>query len=107
MKKGHGKISVVIADDTTIVREGLGRIIGGLDDFELIGEASSIEEAIDLVRSIRPDILLLDLKWFGDETAGISAISQIRALRMPKGWRMEPRFALFLRRLMMRLVLER
>ena len=83
MQQKQRKISVVVADDTMIAREGLKQIISKLDEFELIGEANSIEDAVNLVESVQPDILLLDLNWFGDETAGINGIAQIKALGMP------------------------
>jgi signal transduction histidine kinase len=83
MQQKRRKISVIVADDTMITREGLKQIISKLDGFELIGEADSIEDAVNLVESVQPDILLLDLNWFGDETAGINGIAQIKALGMP------------------------
>lgn len=55
-------IRVLIADDHAIVREGMRRLLGGRGEFELIGEAADGEQAVAMVRSLRPDILVLDLK---------------------------------------------
>ncbi len=71
-------IRVVIADDTDLAREGMRRILSSETDIAIIGEGESIHETIRIVRDLRPDVLLLDLKWFGDEQAGIGAIKRLR-----------------------------
>lgn len=55
-------IRVLIADDHAIVREGMRRLLGGRSEFELVGEAADGEQAVAMVRGLRPDILVLDLK---------------------------------------------
>lgn len=55
-------IKVVIADDHTLFRDGLRRILSLEKDILVAGEASNGEEAGKLVDRIKPDILLLDLK---------------------------------------------
>ena len=57
----NGKVRLVIADDHTIFRDGLRRLLESEPEFEVIGEAGDGAEAIALVRQIMPDILLLDL----------------------------------------------
>ena len=59
------KIHVVIADDHTLFREGLAGIIGGTDDFEVVGQAGTTQEAIQLARDLLPDIILLDIDMPG------------------------------------------
>jgi two-component system, NarL family, nitrate/nitrite response regulator NarL len=54
-------IRIVIADDHAIFRDGLRRLLATQEDFEVIGEASDGKEAIALVQSMKPDVLLLDL----------------------------------------------
>src|SRR5690242_4194017 len=72
------KIKVLLADDTLIAREGLKMILATADDIVVIGEASSPHETIRKVLDLKPDVLLMDLKWFGDETAGWTAIREIK-----------------------------
>lgn len=72
-----GTIRVMIADDTDIAREGLRRILAAETDMEIVGEGATIHETIQKVHDLHPDILLLDLKWFGDERAGIDAIRRL------------------------------
>lgn len=56
-----GRIRVVAADDHPIFRIGMRTLIGAEPTIELVGEAEDGEEALELVQSLRPDILLLDL----------------------------------------------
>jgi DNA-binding NarL/FixJ family response regulator len=70
-------IRVVIADDTDIAREGLRRILAAETDMKIVGEGATLHETIQKVHDLRPDVLLLDLKWFGDEHAGIGAIERL------------------------------
>ena len=59
------KIHVVIADDHTLFREGLAGIIGGIEEFEVVGQAGTMEEAVQLARDLLPDIILLDIDMPG------------------------------------------
>lgn len=59
------KIHVVIADDHTLFREGLAVIIGGTEEFEVVGQAGTTEEAVQLARDLLPDIILLDIDMPG------------------------------------------
>ncbi|MCP5522969.1 MAG: response regulator transcription factor [Verrucomicrobiales bacterium] len=55
------KLRVFLADDQTMVREGLKAIIANEPDLEIIGEAGDGEEAVKLVESLRPDVVVMDL----------------------------------------------
>lgn len=54
-------ISVVLVDDHEIVRNGVRAYLDTLPDFHVVGEASSGEEAVEVVSDLIPDIVLLDL----------------------------------------------
>ena len=55
------KIRIVVADDHTIVREGLKLLIDHQTDMKVIGEASDGVEAYDQVRNLKPDVLVMDV----------------------------------------------
>ena len=66
---------VVIADDHLVVREGLRLILETQGDFELVGQAQDGATAVQLVREVEPDLVLMDLRMPG--MGGIEAIEQI------------------------------
>jgi len=55
-------ISVVVADDQELMRDGLTVIINHQEDMEVVAQASDGQEAIDRVRETHPDVLLLDVR---------------------------------------------
>ena len=59
------KIKVMIVDDHSVVRSGLGAFLMAIDDLELVGEASSGEEAVQKASEVKPDVILMDLKMQG------------------------------------------
>ncbi len=54
-------IRIVLADDHPLIRAGLAAMIGLEPDLELAGEASNGQEAVELWRTLRPDVLVIDL----------------------------------------------
>lgn len=68
------KIKILIADDHQVVRRGIFTLLEDENDIEIVGEASDGLEAIDKTKSLRPDIVLLDIsmpKLTGIEVAEI------------------------------------
>ena len=55
------RIRVLLVDDHTVVRSGLGFFLMAFDDLELVGEASDGREAIDACDRLSPDVVLMDL----------------------------------------------
>jgi DNA-binding NarL/FixJ family response regulator len=62
---GSGALSLVLADDHTLFREGLAELIGLEDGFTVLGHADTGHQAIDLTVRLRPDLLLLDVQMPG------------------------------------------
>ena len=73
-------ISLLIADDHPVVRNGLRGIFAGDPDFEVLGEAASGVEAVALAIARRPQVVLMDLRMPGGD--GVSAIREL-AERLP------------------------
>jgi NarL family two-component system response regulator LiaR len=74
--KDNKLIRVMLVDDHAMVRSGLGAFLYAYDDLELVGEASSGEQAITLCQHMKPDVVLMDLVMPGID--GATATSQIR-----------------------------
>jgi DNA-binding NarL/FixJ family response regulator len=55
-------IRVLIADDHGVLRDGLGRVIAAQPDMELVGTAANGVEAVDMCKSVVPDVVLMDLE---------------------------------------------
>ena len=69
------RIRVLIADDHTLVREGLRALLEGQGEFEVIAEASDGREAIDRAIQLRPDVVLMDIGM--PEVDGLAATRRI------------------------------
>lgn len=69
-------IRIVIADDHTLVRQSVGRLLDGSEGMEVVGEASDGSQAVDLVRLHLPDVAVLDVSMPGMD--GLEAAEKIR-----------------------------
>jgi len=67
-KNGNGvdAVHIVVVDDHRIFRDGLCKLLGMEPDFRVVGETGDGEHALELVRELHPDILLLDLAMHPD-----------------------------------------
>jgi NarL family two-component system response regulator LiaR len=76
--RNKNKITILIVDDHGVVRQGLRTYLELQDDFEIVGEATNGVEAVEQVRELQPDVILMDLVM--PEMDGIEATRQICAL---------------------------
>jgi len=71
----HEPIKVLVADDEAIVRHGVRLILDHADGIEVVGEAADGKAAIELAASLRPDVVLMDIRM--PEVDGIEATRRI------------------------------
>jgi DNA-binding NarL/FixJ family response regulator len=70
-----GKIRVLVADDHALFREGVNALLAATPDIEVIGEASSGDEAVDRAEQLGPDVILMDINM-----PGINGIDATRTI---------------------------
>ena len=73
-------LRVLIVDDHAVVRSGLRAVLEDEEGLEIVGEAASAAEAVEKARTLRPDVVLMDIRMDeGDDASGIDACRQIRS----------------------------
>lgn len=72
------KVSVLIADDHDLIREGIRTILRNQPEYRIAGEAVDGEEALEKARQLKPDILLLDISM--PKRGGLELIDQVHHL---------------------------
>jgi DNA-binding NarL/FixJ family response regulator len=75
-------IRVLVVDDHAVVRQGLASMIATTDDLECVGAAADGGSALDMVRRLLPDVVLLDLSMPG--TDGIAVLHSLAASSAPR-----------------------
>src|SRR5262245_48880419 len=70
------KINIVLADDHVLVRKGIKAMLESEADINVIGEAGNGNEALESARSLRPDILVLDIRM--PEMTGLEAAARLK-----------------------------
>ncbi len=70
------RITVLLADDHTVVRQGLRRLLEDEDDIEVVGEASSGGDAVELTATLRPAVVVMDIAM--PKFNGLEATRRIR-----------------------------
>jgi two-component system, NarL family, response regulator NreC len=72
------KIRLLLADDHAVVRSGLRMLLQARDDIEIVGEAENGREAVEKVKALRPDVVLMDVQM--PDMNGIDATRRIKAV---------------------------
>ena len=73
--------TVLVAEDESLVRAGCVLLLGTAGDIEVVGEATNGEEALTLARTLRPDVVLMDLRM--PVLDGIEATRRSSGARSP------------------------
>lgn len=72
------KVSVLLVEDHTILRDGIKALLDRTEEFKVVGEASDGREAIIMATRLRPELVILDISMPG--MSGIDAMKEIRRL---------------------------
>jgi DNA-binding NarL/FixJ family response regulator len=72
-------IRILVADDNSLVRRGIRITLDLIDDLEVVGEAEDGEEAIALVESLNPDVVIMDISM--PRLDGLKATEYIQAMK--------------------------
>lgn len=73
-------VRILLADDHEVVRQGLRTILKARPDWEIVGEAENGQEAVDAVRKLKPDVVILDITM--PVMSGLEATQAICNLRL-------------------------
>ncbi len=75
------RIRILIVDDHPVVCAGLASMLGGHEEFEVVGSAASGERALLMIRQASPDVILLDLRMPGMD--GIAVLHALKSMVAP------------------------
>jgi len=77
MDKSEKKIKVLLADDHPVVRKGIEGCLARFPTMEVVGEATTGEQTLELAKELNPDVVLLDLNMPGPD--GVLVVEQLKA----------------------------
>lgn len=81
MSERNSRIRVIVADDHPLFREAIVRALRERPEFELIGEAANGREALEVIRELRPDVAVLDIKM--PVLDGLKVLNAVRRDDLP------------------------
>ena len=70
-------IRILLVDDQTLIRQGIRLLLAGEPDLEVVGEAGNGRQALEMVSSLKPDVILMDVRM--PEMDGVNATREISA----------------------------
>jgi two-component system, NarL family, response regulator DevR len=70
-------LTLLLVDDHEVVRHGLASLLGRREEFDIVGEAGTVAEAVDAARRFRPNLIVMDVRL--PDGSGIEACREIRA----------------------------
>lgn len=79
----ESKISILVADDHPLMRQGIRMALAAEEDMQVVGEAADGEEALKCVAFLHPDVVILDLDM--PKRDGLSVVRELNRLQSPVG----------------------
>src|ERR1043166_4335733 len=81
MNNTPAPLKIFIADDSALVRTGVKHILEHLGGIEVVGEAATVQEAIELILTRQPNVVILDMQLAGG--SGLEVLPQIKQQPQP------------------------
>jgi len=79
--KMHPRVRLVVVDDHALFRAGLISLLSEMTEFQIIGEAGDGQAALEIVRRLKPDLLLLDVNM--PDMSGVEVVQALKSLPQP------------------------
>jgi DNA-binding NarL/FixJ family response regulator len=80
-KSKEGKARLLLVDDHPMMRQGLTQLVSGERDLEVVGEANDAQEAMRLVESVKPDLVVADITL--PDKSGLDLLKDLQAMENP------------------------
>lgn len=74
-------LRVVVADDHEVAVEGISKMVSAAPDMQVVGQTQDLTTLSDLVEEHDPNVVVLDIDWYGDHRAGIRMIDRLREIK--------------------------
>jgi len=81
MRTERHNLKVFIADDSALMRERLVAVISDIKNAKLVGQAVNVQEAIEGIRRLKPDVVILDIRMPGG--SGLQVLEQVKSGQSP------------------------
>ena len=77
MTQAARSIRIFLLDDHEVVRQGIAELLGDVEDFEVVGEAGTVADALPRIRAAHPDVAVLDMRL--PDGSGIDVCREVRS----------------------------
>lgn len=76
-----GKVTILLADDHPLIRQGMKGFLTSVENFEVIGEADDGQQAFDMIADLKPQIALLDIRM--PKIDGVTLVKKLSEAKLP------------------------
>jgi YesN/AraC family two-component response regulator len=81
MSTAKHALKIFIADDSSLMRERLAAVISDIKNAKLVGQAVNVQEALEAIPRLKPDVVILDIRMPGG--SGLQVLEEVRTYQSP------------------------